>query len=57
MRNVILQATPFTERKGHAATIELSPQQKLAVTNEIRTLLRMHPFLTMCLVDVSISFI
>ena len=28
---------------GHAATIELSPRQKLGVTNEIRTLRRLNP--------------
>ena len=30
-------------RLTHAATIELSLRQKLAVTNEIRTLRRLHP--------------
>ena len=51
------------ERKGligHAATIELSPRQKLAVINEIRTVHRLHllswsrNYVTTCLVDVSI---
>ena len=31
------------EGSGHAATIELSPQQKLDVTNQIRALRRSHP--------------
>ena len=31
------------EGSGHVATFELLPQQKLAVTNEIRTLCRSHP--------------
>ena len=31
------------EGSGHAATIELSPQQKLDVTNQIRDLCRSHP--------------
>ena len=48
---------------GHAATIELSPQQKLTVTNEICALHRLHPlswssnYVTMCLVDVSIFYL
>ena len=47
------------ERFGHAATIQLSPWQKLAVT-EIRTLRRLHHllwssnYITKCLGDVSI---
>ena len=35
--------TLHRKRVGHTATIELSPFQKLAVTNEIRTLRRLHP--------------
>ena len=31
------------EGSGHAATIELSPRQKLVVTNQIRALRRSHP--------------
>ena len=31
------------EGSGHAATIELSPWQKLDVTNQIRALCRLHP--------------
>ena len=31
------------EVSGHTATIELSPQQKLDVTNQIRALRRLHP--------------
>ena len=47
------------EGSGHAATIELSSQQKLTVTNEIRALHRLRPlswssnYIT-CLADVSI---
>ena len=57
-----MRATLFTEREegsGHAATIELSPRQKLAVTNEIRTLHRLHLLswssnsFTICLANVS----
>ena len=58
---VVSQATPFTERERvwHAAAIKLTPQQKLAVTNEIRTLRRLHPLswsnnYVTCLADVSI---
>ena len=48
------------EGSGHATTIELLPQQKPAVTNEIHRLCRLHPlswssnYVTMCLADVSI---
>ena len=31
------------EGSGHTAIIELSPQQKLGVTNQIRTVCRSHP--------------
>ena len=47
-------------RVGHAATIELSPRQKLDVTNQIRALHGLHllpwsnNYATTCLVDVSI---
>ena len=41
---LVSQATPFAERgSGHAATIELSSQQKLDVTNQICALRRLHP--------------
>ena len=42
---LVSQATPFAEEEwsGHASTIELSPRQKLDVTNQIRTLRRSHP--------------
>ena len=38
------KATPLhrEEESGHAATIVLSPQQKLVLTNEIHTLHRSH---------------
>ena len=41
---IVSQATPFAEKEGsgHAATIELSPQQKLDVTNQIHALQRLH---------------
>ena len=48
------------ERSGHAATIKLSPRQKLDVTNQIRALRRSHllswsnNYVTTCLADVSI---
>ena len=35
------------EGSGHAATIELLPQQKLDVTNQIRTLHRYHASVVM----------
>ena len=35
---LIMLATPFTERAGHAATIKLSPWQTAAVDNEIHAL-------------------
>ena len=43
---VVLQATPCAERKGpvtYAATVELSPRQKLDVTNQIYGLCRSLP--------------
>ena len=45
---LVSQATPFAcreriEGSGHAATIELSPQQKLDVTNQIHVFRRSHP--------------
>ena len=48
------------EVSGHAATIELPPQQKLAVINEVCALHRLHLLLwssnyVTCLADVSIS--
>ena len=48
------------EGSGHIATIELSPQQKLAVTNEIWAFCRLHllswssNYVTACLAEVSI---
>ena len=47
------------ERSGHAATIELLPRQKLALTNQIHALRRLHPLswssnYVVCLADVSI---
>ena len=46
------------EESGHAATIEFSPRQKLAVTNEICTVCSLHPLswssnYVSCLADVS----
>ena len=49
------------EGSGHTATIESLPWQKLAVTNEIRALQRLHPlpwsssYVTTYLADVSCS--
>ena len=51
VRSLVSQATPFAEREegsGHAATIELSPMQKLAVANEICALCRLHPLSWSC---------
>ena len=51
--------TLHRKRVGHTATIELSPRQQLAVTNEIRTLHRLHLLswssncFTRCLANVS----
>ena len=47
------------EGSGHAATIELSLQEKVGVTNEIRELRRLYPLsrssnYVTCLADVSI---
>ena len=45
LKVLVSQATPFAERgrSGHVATIELSPLQKLVLTNQIRALRRSHP--------------
>ena len=48
------------EGSGHAASIELSPRQKLDMTNQIHAVRRSHPlswsssYVTTCLADVSI---
>ena len=54
---LVSQATPFTGRERD----QLSPRQKLDVTNQIRALRRSHPlrvqeynYVTMCLADASI---
>ena len=42
---LVSQAAPFAERGrvwSHTVTIELLPRQKLAVTNEIHTLQKLH---------------
>ena len=60
--DVSLKPHPLQREKvsGHTATIKLSPWQKLAVTNEICGLRRLHPlswssnYVTTCLANVSI---
>ena len=60
--NFVSLVTPSgkEEGSGHAAAIELSPRQKLAVTNEIHTFASDvigSNYVTMCLVDVRIYYL